>query len=294
MDGPFVSIGLQFFNNEKTLQFAIRSILSQTYHNWKLILHDDGSTDRSVDIARQFSDPRIILFTDHINQKRPRRLNASLELAQGKYYAVMDGDDIAYPDRLLRQVEYLEAHPSVDLLGAGMLVFDTAGRAVGKRQPPLLHAGIISRPWAGFPMAQPTFIGKLDWFRHYGYDERALGGVEDQDLLLRSYRNSTFANLPDILLGYRESGLYLRKIIRGRYFFSKSMVRAFSAHSDWQRLACGLAGQLMKACVDCIAIGTGSKYRVLRHRAMPLTSDEREEWHRVFSAIVEDAGSTHR
>jgi glycosyltransferase involved in cell wall biosynthesis len=286
---PLVSIGLQFFNNEKTLHLAITSILNQTYQNWELILHNDGSSDRSLDIARRFSDPRIRLFTDDANLKRPKRLNTSLRLAQGKYYAIMDGDDIAYPDRIIKQVECLEIHPSVDLVGAGMLVFGKNGEAIGKRQPPLTHAEIVSAPWAGFPIAQPTFMGRLDWFRKYYYDERALGGVEDQDLLLRSYRTSTFANLPCILMGYRESDLSLKKIIAARYAFSKSLTRCYSSRSNWVWLARSLAGQLIKACVDCIGIRSGLKYRLLRHRANPVNADERGEWRRIFSAVAQNA-----
>ena len=117
MDGPLVSIGLQFYNNETTLPVAINSLLNQSYRNFELILHDDGSTDGSLSIARRYNDPRILLYSDHVNKKRPTRMNESLDLAKGKYYALMDGDDVSYPDRLSKQVKYLESNPSVDLLG---------------------------------------------------------------------------------------------------------------------------------------------------------------------------------
>jgi glycosyltransferase involved in cell wall biosynthesis len=291
---PLVSIGLQFFNNERTLHLAIASILSQTYRNWELILHNDGSSDRSLDIAERFADPRIRLFTDTANLKRPNRLNASLCLAQGKYYAIMDGDDIAYPERIFKQVEYLEMNPSVDLVGAGMLVFGKNGEAIGKRQPPLTHAEIVSTPWAGFPIAQPTFMGRLDWFRRYYYDERALGGVEDQDLLMRSYRTSTFANRPSILMGYREPGLSLKKIVAARYAFIKIMTRCYPGRSNRAWLVRSSAGQLMKVGLDCIAIGLGLKYRLLRHRANPINADEAEKWRKIYSITVQNASFTYR
>lgn len=293
MDGPLVSVGLQFFNNDNTLHLAIASILNQTYQNLELILHNDGSSDRSLDIARSFSDPRIRLFTDDVNRKRPERLNSSLGLAQGKYYAIMDGDDIAYPDRIMKQVEYLENHPLVDLVGAGMLVFGKGGEAIGKRQPPLTHAKIVAAPGVGFPLAQPTFMGKLDWFRKYGYDVRALGGVEDQDLLLRSYQTSIFANLPDILMGYQEPALSLKKIIFARYAFGKSLIRCCSSRLNGVWLARSLAVQLIRAGADAIAIGTGLKYRLLRHRANPLNSDEHEEWRQIYGAVVRSASFTY-
>jgi glycosyltransferase involved in cell wall biosynthesis len=83
MNEPLVSVGLQFYNNESTLRYAIQSILNQTYQNWELILHNDGSTDGSYEIARSFSDQHIRLFTDAVNKGRPERLNESLQIARG-------------------------------------------------------------------------------------------------------------------------------------------------------------------------------------------------------------------
>ena len=65
---PLVSIGLPAFNCEKTLSVAIRSILNQTYDNWELLLVEDGSSDRTLEVARSFPDPRILVFTNHVNK----------------------------------------------------------------------------------------------------------------------------------------------------------------------------------------------------------------------------------
>jgi glycosyltransferase involved in cell wall biosynthesis len=285
LNEPLVSVGLQFFNNEATLRQAIQSIFNQSYQNWELILHDDGSQDRSLEIASSFRDPRIRLFHDGVNRKRPIRINESLRLVKGKYYALMDGDDISYPDRLLRQVEYLEEHPSVDLLGTGMIVFDGTGKPIGKRQPPTKHEDICARPWGGFPMAQPTFMGRTDWFKRFSYDIRALGMVEDQDLLLRAYRYSRFNNLSNILLGYREVNLYLKKIIVARFFLSQSLIRQFRRERKWSLGVQAVAAQFIKALVDCIAVTAGLKYRILRHRAWPITNEEEQDWIRVWKSV---------
>lgn len=285
MAEPLVSVGLQFFNNEATLRQAIQSILNQSYQNWELILQNDGSQDRGFEIASYFHDSRIRLFNDSINRKRPFRINESLSLAKGKYYALMDGDDISYPDRLLTQVEYLEGHPSVDLMGTGMMVFDRTGRPIGKRQPPPTHEEICGRPWAGFPMAQPTFMGRMDWFKKHYYDRRARGGVEDQDLLLRSYQSSRFANLPNILVGYREPRLNVRKMIIARYFFSRSLMRQFWQKGDRVLAIRAVVEQSVKALGDCVAVGTGLNYRILRHRAWPITDEEKRDWVRVWGLV---------
>jgi hypothetical protein len=282
---PLVSVGLQFFNNAKTLRWAIQSIVTQTYPNWELILHDDGSTDASRQVALEFSDPRTRFFADDANLKRPTRLNQSLDLARGKYYAIMDGDDVAYPDRLLKQVEYLEQHPEVDLLGAQMIVFDNAAQPIGRRRSPLTHAEVCAKPHAGFPMAQPTFCGRTNWFRKYYYDPRALDGIEDQDLLLRSHSASCFANGSEILMGYREPGLNLRKFLMMRYRFSQSLMRYCRVRGDWVTLLRGVSAQVVKSAWDIAAVGSGLKYNLLRHRALPITAQERDEWLRVWAGV---------
>lgn len=285
MGQPLISVGLQFFNNADTIGSAVASILRQTYQNWELIIHDDGSTDGGLAIVERINDPRIKIFTDSTNKKRPIRLNESLDVARGKYYAVMDGDDIAYPCRLERQVAFLEAHPSIDLLGAGMLVFDHQGRALGKRQLPTEHEQICRRPWMGFAIAQPTFMGKKAWFTSHYYDPRATGGVEDQDLLLRTHASSRFANLPEILMGYREKDIYIRKIANSRLNFCRSLQRNWSSQTGRLRLGLAVFVQCLKLGVDYTAVTSGLKYRLLSHRAQPLSSLELQEWLRLWGAI---------
>ncbi len=282
-DQPLVSVGLQFFDNDTTLGAAIRSILGQSYKNLELILHNDGSRDRSLQVARSFDDARIRLFSDEENRKRPLRLNQSLDLARGKYYAVQDGDDIAYPDRIKQQVEFLEHHPDVYLLGTDLMVFDNAGRPIGRRRFPVDHEAICARPWAGFPMAQPTFMGRTEWFRKYGYDPGTSGGVEDQDLLLRSYQASRFANMPCILMGYREPFLSLKKIVGRRYCYFKSVIRCFEHHKGRHMIAAALLEQAGKSMVDCAAILSHLNYRILRHRARPIAAQERDDWNAVWN-----------
>src|SRR4051812_47547353 len=112
---PLVSIAMPVRDSQRTLPVALRSIVSQTYPNWELLLFDDGSTDRTLEIARSFADDRIKIVSDGRGRGMTVRLNQAARVASGKYYARMDGDDAAYPQRLERQVAYLESHPEVDL-----------------------------------------------------------------------------------------------------------------------------------------------------------------------------------
>ncbi|MDZ4874009.1 MAG: putative glycosyltransferase EpsE [Chroococcidiopsis cubana SAG 39.79] len=213
---PLVSIGMPVFNCEQVLTSAVNSIVNQTYQNWELILIDDGSKDKTLEVANSFSDPRIKVISDGLNLKLPRRLNQAISLSKGKYFARMDGDDISYRERLQLQVEYLEKHPKVDVLGTQILVFDGEGNPRGKSVSKVSHVEICSRPWAGFSLAHPTWMGRTEWFRKNQYRTRAIR-MEDYDLLLRTYNISCFACLPNILLGYRIESLSLKKILTARY-----------------------------------------------------------------------------
>src|ERR1039458_2052600 len=96
---PLVSIGMPAFNCEKTLAVAIHSILNQTYSNWELLLMEDGSSDRTPEVAQSFSDPRISVFADQSHKGLVPRLNQAVAMSRGKYFARMDADDVAYPER---------------------------------------------------------------------------------------------------------------------------------------------------------------------------------------------------
>jgi glycosyltransferase involved in cell wall biosynthesis len=176
---PLVTVALQFFNACRTLWVAIRSIELQTFTDWELLLHDDGSTDGSSEIAASFADPRVKLVVGSKRRGRPACINDAIGAAQGRYFALMDGDDVAYPERLERQVAFLDRHAEVDLVGSPMLVFGAGGRALGKRAVPLAHAEICRRPWGGIPLWQPTFVGRLEWFRKHGYDPRRRRAQEE-------------------------------------------------------------------------------------------------------------------
>ncbi|MEG4632700.1 glycosyltransferase family 2 protein [Microcoleus sp. AR_TQ3_B6] len=279
---PLVSIGMPIFNCEKTLKLAVRSLLNQTYSHWELLLIDDGSEDQTLKIAMSFKDPRIRIIADGLNQKLQRRLNQAIALSQGKYFARMDGDDIAYPERLKSQVEYLEAHPEIDLLGTKYLVFDGEGKPMGITQGNLEHNEICHRPRAGFNILHPTWMGKIEWFRTYQYQTWATR-IEDYEILLRSYPTSHFACIPNILLAYRVADLSLKKILLSRYNLSKILLG-----KAWQEKnygwTWGVVEQLAKGSVDVVAMSTGLNLKILRHRAgnHPVSSKELRQWKEIW------------
>src|SRR5581483_4753351 len=195
MNSTLVSIAMPFYNAERTLAASIRSILRQTYSDWELLLCDDGSSDSSGDVVRAFRDPRIVHWRDGNRKQLGARLNECIERARGTLIARMDADDIAYPERLEKQVRFLQAHPDVDLTGGWAVLFGEDGVPIGKRADPDTHGQIARRPLYSFKLIHPTFMGKAPWFRRYWYRAKAIR-CEDHDLLFRACGSSRYANLP--------------------------------------------------------------------------------------------------
>jgi glycosyltransferase involved in cell wall biosynthesis len=289
---PLVSIGMPVFNCENTLNIAVQSILNQTYSNWELILIDDGSKDRTLEIANSFQDPRIRVISDGQNQKLPMRLNQAIAMSRGKYFARMDGDDVSYPERLQRQVEYLEQHNEIDLLGTGSLNFNKDGQATGIIQFEASHSGICARPWANFILLHPTWMGKLNWFKKYQYRPDAIR-MEDYDILLRTYQSSQFAAIPDLLLGYYVPSPSLKKILTGRYYQSLVLIRKALDGKNWI-FAYGLLQQIAKSLVEIFFIGTGLGFKFLKHRiGSPIKEVDLLKWQQIWSQCNNDVLKNH-
>ena len=265
---PLISIGMSVYNGARFLDEAVCSLLHQTYPHWELIALDDGSTDDSLARLRRYDDPRIRVISDGGNRGLPARLNQAIDLATGPLFARMDSDDVAYPERFERQLAYLRAHPDVDLLAASTLVIDADGEPRGLEKPRGYdHETLAARPWRGFHLNHPTWLGYTAWFRRYRYTEDAWL-TEDDELLMRAHRESRYAMLEDILLGYRIVDVSLRKIRIARKSFSKVLWRSAWQYRD-PRFLLGIVAQAAKMGFDLVALGTGLKLKLLKHRANP-------------------------
>lgn len=120
---PKVSVIMPVYNGQDYLSQAIESILDQTFTDFEFIIIDDGSTDNSFKIIKSYNDPRIVLIRNETNLKLIASLNKGLNLAKGKYIARMDADDISLPERLARQVEFMDEHPNIGVCGTWTELF---------------------------------------------------------------------------------------------------------------------------------------------------------------------------
>ncbi|MGE8683684.1 MAG: glycosyltransferase family 2 protein [Acinetobacter sp.] len=199
-----VTIGIPFYNAEKYLEDAIKSILAQTYSCWELILIDDGSKDNSLQVAQEYAkvDSRIRVISDGTNKRLPYRLNQIISEAKGCYIARMDADDLIAVDRLEKQVNFLEENKQFDLVSTGILSVKNNLSLVGYRgsksnKKPNLADAVLGRTG----IIHASILAKKNWYDRnlYNVNNKL---AEDYELWLNAYLKG------DLTIGFIEEPLY--------------------------------------------------------------------------------------
>ncbi|MDP2247669.1 MAG: glycosyltransferase family A protein, partial [Nitrosomonadales bacterium] len=149
---PLVTVAMPIYNAGVYLRTAVLSIISQTYSNWQLFIIDDGSTDDALQSLNDIGDNRIKILCDGNNKGLAARLNEAIDLAEGKYFARMDQDDISYPERFEKQVMALESDESLDVVCVKALTISEADQPVGYLPHQTKHEDICAKPWRSFHM----------------------------------------------------------------------------------------------------------------------------------------------
>lgn len=206
---PKVSIimGIYNSNNELMVMSAINSILNQTYSDFEFIICDDGSTDDTFELIKRITqdDHRVIIINNEINKGLAATLNKCLDVAQGEYIARMDADDISLPNRLERQVTFLDNNPMYDLVGCNAVLFNEQGDW-GYRimtEYPERKSFLF-----GTPFMHPTILirkAPLKAIGGYRVGKETLR-CEDYDLFMRLYsKKSKGYNIQENLFKFREN-----------------------------------------------------------------------------------------
>lgn len=200
-DKPLVSVVLPVYNGKQYLAEAIDSVLSQTFANFELIMIDDGSTDDSQQILREYEkrDPRVRVVVRE-NRGLATTLNDSLDIARGAWIARMDQDDIALPHRFERQLEWLE-QTGADICGSWVQRFGSADKRVVRL--PQTDEAIKMAMLFHSPFAHPAVIMRAPLVKRLRYD-KAWEKAEDYDLWERAAEAGwKMVNVPEVLLLYR-------------------------------------------------------------------------------------------
>jgi glycosyltransferase involved in cell wall biosynthesis len=204
---PQVSIIMAVKNGARYLPAAVESILAQTFRDFEFIIIDDGSDDgATLPLLQRYSqqDSRIRLVARE-NKGLTRSLNEALSLATGEFIARMDGDDVATPERLRLQVEFLRGHPDVVLLGGAYELIDGDDRRIRVWQPDQDDATLQKHLLEGSTaVCHPLAMMRADAVRNVGAYDESFTVAQDLDLWLRLGEVGRIACLPDVLLKYRQ------------------------------------------------------------------------------------------
>lgn len=201
-----VSVILPVFNADQYLSIAIESVLDQSYSNFELLLHDDGSTDSSLRILQRYAklDSRIHV-TSAPNCGIVATLNFLTQRAKGEYLARMDADDICFPDRLEKQVRFLDDYPHIGVVGTYVRCIDKDNRLICDFKGPLQHEQIDKAHLTnGAPrLWHPSIMMRSQELKKVAGYSTAFPYVEDYDLWLRMAEKTRLATLPEVLIYYR-------------------------------------------------------------------------------------------
>lgn len=208
-DPARVSICMPVYNARAYLGEALDSLIAQSYPHWELIAVDDASSDGSWDMLCAYAarDPRVRPYRQDRNQGIVAARNRALAHvgADAKYVAILDSDDVALPDRLARQLEFLERHPDHALVGGDTLIIDERSRERGLRRYPRHYAEICRVITRGNPFAHSAVTLRRDVLDRVGGYDPAFPRCQDYDLWLRIAAEHPVANLGVPVIRYRIS-----------------------------------------------------------------------------------------
>lgn len=198
-----LSVILPVRNGLPYIRDAIRSILDQSWTDLELIVVDNGSTDSTLTIAKSFADPRIQIVHEWQRRGSPSAFNTGLRIARARYVARMDADDVACQDRFERQIQYLESHRDIGILGGQAIRIGANGETIGRFEVPTAPVAFRLANRRASRFVNPTFVFRrevLDDLEGY----REFSPASDYDLVLRALeRGVRIGNLPGVVLKYR-------------------------------------------------------------------------------------------
>jgi glycosyltransferase involved in cell wall biosynthesis len=210
---PTLTVLMSVYNGLPYLEKAISSILEQSFIDFEFLIIDDGSTDGSREILKKWShrDERIRLLLHSKNKGLGHSLAEGVEEARAPWIARMDDDDIAFPHRLERQVQYIEENPSIDILSGWAIDIDAHGEPIRLRQVPTSHEDIVRLIWT-IPVIHPAVLFRRESIQRVGSYSSALRRRQDYDLWFRcAAAGLRFANIPEPLIYYRFTDDYYSK-----------------------------------------------------------------------------------
>lgn len=201
---PLVSIVMATHNGQRHLVEALESIFKQTYDNWELIIIDDASTDGTGELVNKFNSSKIRVVRNDTQLGLTRSLNKGIRAAKGEIIARIDDDDVwTDPNKLTKQVEFLQAHPAVGVCGTQYVVIKDNGEQMLRLQYPCADADLRQKILAANPFVHSGVCIRRQILDRVGVYDESLQYAQDYELWLRLGRTAQLANLPEYCVAKR-------------------------------------------------------------------------------------------
>jgi glycosyltransferase involved in cell wall biosynthesis len=200
---PKVTVLMPSYNAEKYLGEAVESILNQTFEDFEFIIINDGSTDKSADIIESYSDKRIKAIHNQKNIGLIKTLNKGIYLSKGKYIARQDADDISLPDRLKKQVQFLDERPEIAMVGSAAIRINRDGKVLDVIKYPADNKSIKNSLLRQNTFWHTSVMLRKECLNEVGSYREFFKYIEDYDLWLRISERYKVANFSEPLVKYR-------------------------------------------------------------------------------------------
>lgn len=204
---PLVTIIMTAYNEALFIEEALTSLMRQTYRRLEIIVVDDGSTDKTMQIIKklQKQDRRIRTYQTRKNQGPSLASNLGLKYARGKYIARLDADDVAMPERIYKQVKFLETHPDVVMVGSNCELIDMRGMKLADKFYPTTHKAIYEALFTMNPLLHPASMINRQLLprKTFTYHNHSIL-AHDLELIFELSQYGKLANLPEALISYRQ------------------------------------------------------------------------------------------
>ena len=209
---PNVSIVIPVYNCEKTLERALNSVLSQTYQDFEVVIVDNNSTDNSMSIVEKFREKMNIKIVTCSLQGIVPALNTGLRNCEGKWIARQDGEDYWYPEKLQKQIDFLEANPTVKIVGTQIRLLDEEGNVeemgtFGKEvryqtENQMMKIGFL---YGQNQICHPSVVFSKDVIDLCGGYEQLYPLAEDLHFWFKAFPHFNFANINEVLIDYTQT-----------------------------------------------------------------------------------------
>jgi glycosyltransferase involved in cell wall biosynthesis len=267
MPDPSVSVLMPVHNGGSYLKEAIESILNQTYIDFEFIIINDGSTDGSKEIIKQFYDDRIVYIENDTNKGLIESLNKGIDAARGNFIARMDSDDIALPIRLEAQVRYMNEHPETAVLASRIIFIDESGKETGDwpldgetTDEKSIKKAMVKENC----IAHPSVMVKGKLLKELKYDKRQKN-VEDYDLWLRMLNHGLIINkisAPLLLYRRHTNSVTWTQLKKKNFFFRHAkMKEQFLLRELRQGHINGFTLRTIASLISDIIKGTGKEIK---------------------------------